>query len=119
MKIQSDIFKGDSFMSLLFVIAMMQLNYILRNCIKSNKFTKSQQKINHYINMDDIKQYAKKIGVLKQTIQVHSQYIYVEFERYAIIIMKTGKKETMERTERLKIILGNNGRGYHPINGDE
>ena len=43
-KIQRDIFQGDALSPLLFVIAMMQLNHILRKYTGSYKFTKSQEK---------------------------------------------------------------------------
>ena len=37
----------------------MSLNYILRKCTGAYKFTKSQEKINHLMYMDDIKWYEK------------------------------------------------------------
>ena len=43
-KIQRGIFLGDSFMSLLFVLAIMLLNSILRKCIGSYKFYKIARK---------------------------------------------------------------------------
>ena len=54
-KIQRGIFQGDSFSPLLFVIAMMPLNYILKKYTGGYKFTKSKEKINHLMYMDDIK----------------------------------------------------------------
>ena len=38
---------------------MMPLNHILRKCTAGYKLTKSQEKINHLIYMDDIKLFAK------------------------------------------------------------
>ena len=38
---------------------MMPLNHILRKCTAGYKLTKSQEKINHLMYMDDIKPFAK------------------------------------------------------------
>ena len=40
-KILRGIFQGDVLLPLLFVIAMMSFNYMLRKCTESYKFTKS------------------------------------------------------------------------------
>ena len=48
---------------------MMSLSYILRECTGEYKLTKSQEKINHQIYMDDIKQLAKNEKELKTLIQ--------------------------------------------------
>ena len=45
-KIQRSIFQGDLYSSLLVVIALMPLNYLLRKCTGSYKFTILQEKIN-------------------------------------------------------------------------
>ena len=58
-KIQRGIFRGDALSPLLFVIAMLQLNHILRNCTTGYKLSKSQENINHLMNMDDIKMFTK------------------------------------------------------------
>ena len=52
--IQRGNFQGDALSPLIFVIAMMPLNHILRKCIVGYKLTKSQEK---YI--DDITLFAK------------------------------------------------------------
>ena len=59
LKIQRGIFQRDALSSLLFVIAMMPLNYILRECTGGYKITKSQWKINNLVYMDDIKMFEK------------------------------------------------------------
>ena len=57
--IQRGIFQGDALSPLLFIIAMMPLNYILRKCTAGYKLSRSQEKINHLMYMDDIKLFAK------------------------------------------------------------
>ena len=57
-KIQSGIFQGDGLSPLLFIIAMMALNHILRKCTVRYKLSKSQEKINHLMYMDSIKLFA-------------------------------------------------------------
>ena len=54
LKIQRGIFQGDVLSPLLFVIAMMPLNHILRKCTARYKRSKSQEKINHLMYIDDI-----------------------------------------------------------------
>ena len=55
-KIQRGIFLEDARSPLLFVIAMMPLNPILRKCTGGYKLNKSQEKVNHQMYMDDITQ---------------------------------------------------------------
>ena len=59
MMIQSGIFWRDSLYPQQIVLAMMPQNYILRKCKGSDNFQKSQEKINNYLYMDDIKIIAK------------------------------------------------------------
>ena len=58
-KIQRGIFQGDALSPLLFIIAMMPLNHILRKCTARYKHSRSQEKVNHLVYMDDIKLFAK------------------------------------------------------------
>ena len=58
-KIQRGIFQRDALSPLLFVIAMMTLNHILRKCTAGFKLSRSQEKVNHLIYMDYIKLFAK------------------------------------------------------------
>ena len=70
-KIQRRIFQGDSLSPLLFITAMMPLNYIVRKCTAGYKLIKSQEKINHLIYIDDIKPFAKNEKELKTLIHVN------------------------------------------------
>ena len=68
--IQRGIFQEDALSPLLFIIAMMPLNHILRKCIARNKLSRSRKKINHLMYMDDIKLFGKKEKELKTLINV-------------------------------------------------
>ena len=59
-KIQRGIFQGFALSPLLFVIAMMPLNHILRKYTAGYNLSKSQEKINHLMYIDDITHFAKK-----------------------------------------------------------
>ena len=58
-KIQRGINQGNVLSPLLFIIAMMPLNRILRKCTARYKLSKSQENINHLMYRDDIKLFAK------------------------------------------------------------
>ena len=73
-KIQRGIFQGDALSLLLFVIAMMPLNLILRKCTARYKLSKLQEKINHLMYMDDIKLFTKSKKELETLI--HAVRIY-------------------------------------------
>ena len=51
------------------MIAMMQLNHIVRKSSGRYKLTKSQENINHLMYMDFIKLFAKNKNELKTLIQ--------------------------------------------------
>ena len=53
-KIQRDIFLVDALSLLLFLIAMMTLDQILRKCTVGYKLSKSQEKMNYLMYIDDI-----------------------------------------------------------------
>ena len=94
-KIQRGIFQGDALSPLLFIIAMMPLNYILRKCTDGYKLSRSQEKINHSMYMDDIKLFAKnekELETLIHTVRIYSQNIGMKFgrEKCAILVKKSG-----------------------------
>ena len=76
-KIQRDIFQGDALSPLLFIIAMVSLNHILRKCTAAYKLSRSQEKINHLMYMDDIKLFTKNekdLETLIHTIRIQSRH---------------------------------------------
>ena len=58
-KIQRSIFEGDALSPLIFIIAIMPLNHILRKFTAGYKLSRSQERINYLMYMDDIKLFAK------------------------------------------------------------
>ena len=66
-KIQRGIFQGDGLSPLLFIMAMMPLNHILRKCTAGYKLSRSQEKFNHLMYKDDIKLFAKYEKELENT----------------------------------------------------
>ena len=81
-KIQRGIFQGDALPPLLFIKALMPLNSILRKCTAGYKLSKSQEKINPLMYIDDIKLYAKnerEVETLILTVRIYSQDIGMEF----------------------------------------
>ena len=103
-KIQRGIFHGDALSTLLFLIAMMPLNHILRKCTAGYKLSRSQEKVNHFTYMDDIKLFAKnekELETLIHTVRICSWDIGMEFgiEKCTIHVMKSGKRQLTDRME--------------------
>ena len=67
--VQRVIFQGEALSPLLFIIAMMPLNRILKKCTNGYKLSRSQEKINHLMYMDDIKLFAIDEKDLEPLIQ--------------------------------------------------
>ena len=81
-KIQRGIFQGDALSPLLFIIAMMPLDHKLKKCVARYKLSRSQEKINHLIYMDDIKLVAKnekELETLIHGVRIYSQDIEWNF----------------------------------------
>ena len=103
-KIQRGIFQGDAQSPLLFMIVMMLINHILRKCTAGHKLSRSQEKINYLMYMDDIKLFAKNEKELKtliHAVRIYSQNIGMEFgiEKCAMLVMKSGKQHMTDGME--------------------
>ena len=103
-KIQRGIFQGDARSPLLFIIAMMPQNHILKRCAAGYKLSRSQEKINHLMYMDDIKLFAKnekELETLIHAVRIYSRDIGMEFgiEKYAMLVMKSGKRHMTDGME--------------------
>ena len=75
---------------------MMPLNHILRKCTARYKLSRSQEKINHLMYVDDIKLFAKnenELETLIHAVKIYSQDIGMEFgiEKCAMLVMKSRK----------------------------
>ena len=103
-KIQREIFEGDALSPLLFIIAMMPLNHILRKCAAGYKLSRSQEKIDHLMYMDNIKLFAKnerELETLIHAVRIYSQYIGMKFgiEKCAMLVMKSDKRHMTDGME--------------------
>ena len=75
---------------MLILIIIMSLNHILRKCKAGYKLSRSQEKINHLMYMDDIKLFAKnekELETLIQAVRIYRQAVGMEFgiEKYAML----------------------------------
>ena len=85
---------------------MMPLNHILRKCTAGYKLSRSQEKINHLMYIDDIKLFAKnekELETLIHVVRIYSQDIGMKFgiEKCATLVMKSGKRHLTDRMELL------------------
>ena len=103
-KIQRRIFQGDAQSPLLFIIAMVPLDHILRKCTARYQLSRSQEKINHLMYMDDIKLFAKNEKEQEthiHAVRIYSQDIEMKFgiEKCVILVMKSGKRHMTDGVE--------------------
>ena len=89
------------------IMIMMMMIMILIIIIGTYKFTKSQEKINHLLYMDDIKISAKnkkESKTLIQTIWIYSQDIGMEFGKWEVCYADNKKwlKRNNERNRTAK-----------------
>ena len=101
-KIQSGIFQGDALSLLLFIIAIMPLNQILRKCTAGYKLSRSQEKINHLMYIDDIKLFAKnekELETLIHAVRIYSQDMEFSIEKCALLVMKSAKRHRTDGIE--------------------
>ena len=80
----------------MFVLALTPLSLILRKAKAAYEFSKSKEKINHLLFMDDLKLYSrseKGLDSLVQTVRVFSEDIGMEFgtEKCAMLAMEKRK----------------------------
>ena len=103
-KIQRGIFQLYAQSPLLFIIAMMPLNHILPKCTAGYKLSRSQEKINRLMYMDDIILVAKKEKELEnliQAVRIYNQDIGMEFgiEKCVMLVIKSGKRHMADGME--------------------
>ena len=83
---------------------MMPLNLIPRKCAAEYKLSRSQEKINHLMYMDDVKLFAKnekELETLIHAVRIYSRDIGMEFgiEKCAMLVMKSGKRHITDGME--------------------
>ena len=81
---------------------MMPLNNILRKCTAGYKLNRSQEKINHLMYMDDIKlftQNGKELETLMHAVRIYSQDMEFSIEKYAMLVIKSGKRHLTDGME--------------------
>ena len=89
--IRRAIFQGDSFPPLLFAVVFIPLSIIL-NETDLGYVTSQNQKLNHFLFMDDLKLYAKnerELDSLIQTVRIFSDAVGMVFglEKCALLVL--------------------------------
>ena len=82
----------------------MPLNHLLRKCTAGYKLSRSQEKINHLMYMDDIKLFAKnekELETLIHAVRIYSQVIGMFFviEKCAVRVIKSGERHMTDGME--------------------
>ena len=96
MKLSEVFFKEILYPPLVFVLALIPLSLISRKAKAAYEFSKSKEKSNNILVMDDLKLYSpneKGLESLVQTIRVSSEDVGMEFgiEKCAMVVMEKGK----------------------------
>ena len=104
--IKQSIFQDDYLSPLVFVLALIPLNLILRKAKAAYQFSGSKEKINHLLFMDDLKLQSgneKGLDWLVQTIRVFSEDIGMEFsiEKCAMLVIE---KETIVKSVGIALL---------------
>ena len=91
-----EIFQGDSWLPLLFVLSMVLLSLIVKKVKACYKWGKKEYKLNHLLFMDDLKVYAKNeehTNTLVTTVHVFRPNIGIEFgiKKCGVFTIKRGK----------------------------
>ena len=87
----------DVLSPLLFIIAIMPLNHVLRKCTARYKLSESQEKIDLLMYMDDIKLFAeseKELETLIHAVRIYSQDIGMEFGIAKLYHASNEKRQT-------------------------
>ena len=74
-KIQRGIFQGNALSPLLFIIAMISFNNILRKCTVRYKHSKSQEMIMYIDDIELFVKNEKEHETLKHIVRIYSQHI--------------------------------------------
>jgi len=80
--IQRGIFQGDSLSPLLFIIAIIPLTCMLRQCDTGHQLGDGHGKISHLLFLDDLKLYGRndqEIESLVHTVRIFSEDIGMQF----------------------------------------
>ena len=80
-KIHRCIFQGDALSPLQLIMAKMPFNHILKNCTAGYKLSRSQEKLNHLIYIDDFKLCAKnekELETLIHAVRIYNQDVGME-----------------------------------------
>ena len=116
-KIKCGIFQGDSFSPLLFIICLLPLTMILRNCSAGCHLGDDHMVINHLLYLDDLKSYGRnqrEIQSLVNTVGMFSDHICMKFglDKCASLSVKRGVVQSVATTYLNAITAMDDGSVY-------